>query len=205
MNNILLKNKIVDFWKWFETHEEKFRKIENPDDTRELMDNQILQFGLFAWEIGEGKKKPHTFTMSPNGSMKMLRISEAIMGEAPNLKDWEFYPARPAREWDFTFEMYDSFMMKRTIDAAEWEYILRMTPEMKVRILLYSENIDFLDAEDKMGAADFVLNSIIGEADRIHYVEEVVFIPLVTETQEEDIQPLKELQYDFEDLLEEYF
>jgi hypothetical protein len=202
MNSAQFRNKINDFWSWFVEHEEKFRIIRDPHAAREMLDNQILQFGVFAWEIGEGRDKPHTFTISPNGNSKMLRRSQAIIGEAPEMKHWEFFAARPARDWDFILEMYDSFMVKQQVDSAEWEYLFRLTPEFKVRILLYAENIDFFDDDDKRSAADFVINSIIGEADKIDYVDSIEFIPFVNETQEDDIKSLLELKFEFENLLE---
>jgi len=55
MESILLKNKINDFWKWFVEHEKQFREISDPVATRELLDNQVLQFGVFSWEIGKGQ------------------------------------------------------------------------------------------------------------------------------------------------------
>ncbi|MFK8009239.1 MAG: hypothetical protein AB8H03_22955 [Saprospiraceae bacterium] len=202
MTSVQFKNKINDFWNWFVEHEEKFRIITDPHAAREMLDNQILQFGVFAWEIGVGQRKPHTLTISPNGNSKMLRRSQAIIGEAPDLKYWEFFAAKPARDWDFTLEMYDSFMVKQKIDTADWEYLFRMTPDFKIRILLYAENIDFLDDDDKKSASDFVVNSIIGEADKIDYVDSIEFISFVNETQEDDIKSLLEMKFEFEQLLE---
>ena len=197
MDFIFQKEKIKNFWEWFEQHEEKFRVISNPELVREMLDNQVLQFGKFYWEIGEGEKKPHRFIISPNGNAKMLQLSLAIMNDAPDLPHWEFYGAKPPRDWDFTFEMYDSFVVKRKIDAAEWEYIIRMNPNRKIKLLLYAENIDFLDMEEKLAAADLVLNNIIGEAAKITHIESVTFIPFVDEHQEADIQMMPQLGFEF--------
>ena len=203
MDSFLLKNKINHFWEWFVKHEKQFREISDPAATRELLDNQVLQFGVFSWEIGKGKDKPHTFTISPNGDEKMLSRSEAIIGEAPELPHWSFFPAKPAREWDFTFEMFDSFMLQQTIDAAEWEFIFRMTLDRKLKVFIYAENIDFLDADDKLSAADFVLNQIIGEMDKIYYVDSVSFIEVLDENQEEDLKLMTAFKFEFEKLLDE--
>ncbi len=202
MTSVQFKNKINDFWNWFAEHEERFRIIQDPHAVREMLDNQILQFGAFAWEIGEGKSKPHTLTISPNGNSKLLRLSQAIIGEAPDSVYWEFFAAKPVRDWDFIMEMYDAFMVKQTVDTAEWEYLFRMTPEFKLRILLYAENIDSFDEDDKKSASDFVVDSIIGEADRIDFVDSIEFISFVDETQEEDIKSLLEMKVEFESLLD---
>ena len=202
MTSVQFKNKINDFWNWFAEHEERFRIIQDPHAVREMLDNQILQFGAFAWEIGEGKSKPHTLTISPNGNSKLLRLSQAIIGEAPDSVYWEFFAAKPVRDWDFIMEMYDAFMVKQTVDTAEWEYLFRMTPEFKLRILLYAENIDSVDDDEKKSASDFVVDSIIGEADRIDFVDSIEFISFVDETQEEDIKSLLEMKVEFESLLD---
>jgi len=197
------KIKIDEFWNWFVEHEQKFRIISDPQIVREMLDNQVLQFGIFSWEIGEGSAKPHTFTISPNGNPKMLRRSEAIMGEAPELDKWEFFAAKPAQDWDFQIEMFDSFMEKRKIDASEWEYVLRMTAEQKIRVLIYAENIDFLDDDDRMVAADFALNNMIGEMDKIYFVESIEFLPFVEQQFVEDIKLLTELKSEFEEIVNE--
>ncbi len=203
MNPNFLQEKIDNFWKWFIEHEEKFRIITDPRNVREMLDNQILQFGPFYWEIGEGTEKPHTFIISPNGDKKLLDISLDIMDEAPDLPHWEFYGAKPSRDWDYTFEMYDNFVVKQKIDASEWEYIMRMSPERKIKLLIYAENIDFLDEEDKMVAANLVVNNIIGEEYKIIYIESISFIPFVNEHQENDIQMMPQFGFEFDKILDE--
>ena len=203
MNPDFLREKIDNFWKWFVEHEEKFRIITDPRNVREMLDNQILQFGPFYWEIGEGKNKPHTFIISPNGDRKLLDISLDIMDEAPDLPLWDFYGAKPSIDWDYTFEMYDNFVVKQKIDASDWEYIIRMTPERKIKLLIYAENIDFLDDEDKIVAANLVINNIIGEEDKIIYIESISFIPLVNEHQENDIQMMPQFGFEFDKIMDE--
>jgi len=204
METSSLKNKIIHFWEWFVQHERQFREISDPVATRELLDNQVLQFGVFSWEIGEGQDKPHRFTISPNGNAKMLRLSEAIIGEAPELPYWNFFPAKPAVDWDFTFKMYDSFMLQQTIDAAEWRFICRITPDRKLNVLFYAKNIGFLDEADKEYAANFVLNQIIGEMDKIYFIDSVSFMKMAEDTHKEDLKLLTEFKFEFEKLLDEF-
>ena len=77
-----------------------------------------------------------------------------------------------------------------------------MTPNFKIRILIYAENIDFLDEDDKRSASDFVVNSIIGEADKIDYIDSIEFISFVNETQDDDIKSIVEMRFEFEQLLD---
>ena len=202
MDSSVLKNKIDHFWEWFVKHERQFREISDPVATRELLDNQVLQFGIFSWEIGVGGSKPHSFTISPNGDAKMLRRSEAIVGEAPDLPDWEFFAAKRAENWDFIFKMFDSTMLQQTINATEWKYLLEMEEEQKLKVIFYAENIDFLDADDKLSAADFVLNQTIGEMDKIYYIDEVSLIEVLDENQAEGLKTMSEFKVEFEKLVE---
>ena len=199
-----LKNKIDYFWEWFVKHERQFREISDPVATRELLDNQVLQFGIFSWEIGEGRSKPHSFTISPNGDPKMLRRSEAIVGEAPELPEWEFFAAKPAENWDYIFKMFDSTMLQQTINASEWKYLIEIEEEQKLKILFYTENIDFLDADDKLSAADFVLNQTIGEMDKIYYIDGVSFIDFLEKDQEEDFKSMAVFKLEFEKLVDRF-
>ena len=100
--------------------------------------------------------------------------------------------------------MFDSFMLQQTIDATEWEYIFRITNDRKLSVLMYAENIDFLDLDDKLSAADFVLNQIIGEMDRIYFIDSVSFIEVLDDKQEEDLKLLTEFKFEFEKLLDEF-
>lgn len=204
METVELKNKIIHFWQWFVKHEKQFRIITDPEAAKELLDNQVLQFGVFSWEIGKGDNKPHSFTISPNGNAKMLRRSEAIIGEAPELPYWEFFAAKPAQDWNFNFEMFDSSMLLRSIDATEWKYIIRMKGQQKLAILIYAENIDFLDEDEQITAAEFAMNQIIGEMDKIYFVDSISFIHFIDENDKLDLKLMTEFKSEFEKLTNEW-
>jgi len=203
MNKAQLKSQIQVFWQWFVTHEKKFRIIEDPHAVREMLNNQVLLFGALSWEIGKGAVHPHRFTISPNGNEKMLWITEAIIGEAPRLDQWDFHPAKPAIDWDFIIEVYDDFLRKQTVNTSEWSYLLRMTPDKKLRLLLYAEDFNFVDEEDKMMAANLVVNNCIGEANKIYFVESIVFMDHLTDYELEALRLLPNLKAEFEELIED--
>ena len=100
-----------------------------------MLDNQVLQFGVFSWEIRKTENSKHSFIISPNGKEKLLQLSEAIMGEAPPLIDWEFYPAKPAIDWNFVIEVYDNFFVKQTVNTSNWKYQLTSQNEDQIRFI----------------------------------------------------------------------
>ncbi|MEM6380665.1 MAG: hypothetical protein AAF705_20950, partial [Bacteroidota bacterium] len=80
MNNDFLDQKIDDFWEWFLLMEQRFldffedRTPGNKEALIEHLNNKVLDFGLFSWEMGPGKTKKYYFTVSPNGNEQRMRI-----------------------------------------------------------------------------------------------------------------------------------
>lgn len=168
---------IIEFWDWFQKHEHLYREVSDPEYAVEAMNNQVLSFGLFAWEIGAGKSKPHAFTISPNGNKERLALSEKIISAAPGMPDWEFHFCKqPKDDWDFTFEAYDRFLTKLTFEAKDWEYLLEKNGEGEIEIMVRGENLDVLDLDDELNAVDLVITNILGEEWVIHHLDAFVTV-----------------------------
>lgn len=169
--------KVKQFWDWFIENEHQFREITDTKKVIELLNNQVLEFGVFAWEIGVGEEKPHSFTISPNGDKKRLFLSRQIFKQAPELKHWEFNYCKSARrDWDFTFEVFNSSMIKQEYDASKWEFVLAEEENQKIAILLKASNIITIDFDDLPSIGDMVVNHILGEERRIGDVHSIRFI-----------------------------
>ena len=163
MNSSNLQAEITLFWNWFQESEHLFKEVTDPQAVVEAMDEHVLSFGLFSWEIGEGNSKPHYFMISPNGDGRRMEISYKIMEAAPNLRDWEFRYCKPPKEWDYQLEVYNRFLVKRRIDVSEWEYVINKTPDGMVEVIIQSLNMDDIDTEDQLNAAEIALINILGE------------------------------------------
>ena len=130
MNNDFLDQKIDDFWEWFLLMEQRFldffedRTPGNKEALIEHLNNKVLDFGMFSWEMGPGKTKKYYFTVSPNGSEQRMRISQQLMQSAPNLPDWELNYYKPPKDNELTLSLYDDFLIKRDIDASNWQFFL---------------------------------------------------------------------------------
>jgi len=169
--------KIKQFWDWFIDNEYQFREVTDTKTVVEMLNNQVLEFGLFAWELGEGKQRPHSFTISPNGDKKRLFLSRQIFKQAPDLPLWEFNYCKPIRRgWDFTFELFNSMMIKQSYDASKWEFVLVEEENEKISILLKATNIVTIDFDDLPAVADMVVINLLGEERKINDVHSVRFI-----------------------------
>lgn len=163
MQSDSLTEKVNAFWKWFAENEHMFKEIEDADGARDAMDNQILEFGMFSWEISEGFSRPFSLTISPNRDRKRLEISYQIIQAAPDMSDWEFHYCKSPKAWDYSIEMYDQFMVKQRFDVSEWEYALLHHPKDNIEIIICANNLSKMDVDDRLDAGEIALVNILGE------------------------------------------
>ena len=171
--------KIEGFWEWFITNEKKIKEVVESGSHSEkealvdALDNQVLEFGLFKWEIGPGTNKSFFFTISPNGSQELLSISRSIMEAAPSHLDWDFYYALPEKDWDLKFSLYDDLLDKHDIDANEWQVALMPLLNQKAVVVIEAPNISHLSDETQLEAGDIVITNQLGEAIKVTHVKKI--------------------------------
>ena len=201
-----IESKIQSFWEWFiETEEaiqEYFSEEEMVDKAAliESIDERVLDFGLFSWEIGPGVGRPFYLTISPNGNRERLRISKMIMESAPNLPDWEFYYARPAKSQGLKFTLYDDFMVEREVDASSWKYALAQQPDNRIEIILEAANMHHLDPDTQLIAGERVVNNLLGEEATINHVYRVRVVQELEEEHQEYRAPIAALMLEIESI-----
>ncbi|MEO1257905.1 MAG: hypothetical protein AAFZ15_03880 [Bacteroidota bacterium] len=163
MSSSNLQADIDRFWNWFQESEHLFKEVTDPQAVVEAMDEHVLAFGLFSWEIGEGNSRPHYFMISPNGDGRRMEISYKIMKSAPDLRDWEFRYCKPPKDWDFQLEVYNRFLVKQLVDVSKWTYVIHKTPDNMIEVVIRSLNMIDIDTEDQLNAAEAALINILGE------------------------------------------
>lgn len=192
--------RIKSFWQWFigmeDNIREYFEEEEMVDKSAliESINNRVLDFGLFAWEIGPGASRSFYLTISPNGDKQRLRISRLIIEGAPDLPDWEFYYARPAVAGGLQFTLYDDFMVEREVDASPWKYVLLKKQDERLEVVLEAPNVHHLDPDTQLIAGERVVNSLLGEAAVIENIHRVRVVEALDPEQREDSAPVAELR-----------
>lgn len=205
-NGDFLDTKIDAFWEWFTAEEYLYKaffadeSLVDKDVLVEKLNNRVLDFGLFSWQIGPGVEKKHFLTISPNGDRRRLMISKQIMHAAPNLSDWEFNYCKPAKDWDFNFNMYDEYMIPRDIDASTWTFFLSKHREKGIQLLLDVENILHLDHDTRMNAAELVIINCIGEENKIKHLNKFGLVDDYDAPNNQG-KKIQELKASFESLL----
>lgn len=176
------KEKIEEFWDWFANNENHIKEVLTDDyhgGRRSLvknMDNQILQFGMFTWEMGPQGDKTYYLIISPNGNEELLETSREIINLSPEFDDWEFHYARPAKEWDLRFAVFDDFMEEHKIDASDWKFFLEKSKAKRVNIIVEASNLKHLDEETKLTAGNLVVTSLLGEVLKIKFIDKIQMV-----------------------------
>lgn len=175
------KKKLPDasaFWKWFSENEGVIRDVLDDEfhpmraEVVESLNNFVLDFGVFTWEVGEGRYKPYYFLISPNANADLLPLSKHIINQSPELGEWEFHYAKQPKDWDLCFTIYDEMMDERAIDASGWRFTL--DPQQgKVNVILFPDKHLQLDEYTLQRAADIVVISLVGEEGRIRYIDQI--------------------------------
>jgi len=207
MNSKVETTRIKLFWKWFEDNEARIRDLLDNDSSGDraafiqAMDNQILEFGMFTWEIGHGSNKPFFLTISPNGNWERMELSRLIMKSAPNLADWEFNYAQPLKDWDLTFRLFDNHMIERTLDASGWKFVAERLSGNKVKITIEAGNIAGLDFDTQLAAGNLVITNMLGEECKINHVDKIEMVSEFGQQQKASASIIASLKQRFDEII----
>jgi len=173
-----IDKKVDEFWAWFHENCRKFGdKFDNKHLLHEL-DLRISTLGPFSWEVGPGKFQENSLVISPNGDLEVLEYSKAVIGKAKQCPGWEFYYAKPPKEWDMKFDYSVNEDRVEPIDASLWQYVLAKYEDGTFEIVIKSYPLLELNDQDKLSVAEIVLDSILGEEIRMKLIS---FIEVVDE------------------------
>lgn len=119
---------ILDFWRWFIKNESRIQNCiltKNAKEQEKIvhdLNEFVLGFGAFAWDIGQNDEDQWFFTISPNLNADLLSTSKSVISLAPTHLDWHFYSSKPNKSWDYQLEVYDELLDPFTVDANHWNY-----------------------------------------------------------------------------------
>lgn len=164
---------INDFWKWFDAVHSHFGKhFENQSLVDEL-DSRIANMGNYSWEIGPGFRNPDNsmLVFSPSGDAQILEDTRNIVDRAPFIAGWEFYPAKPPKQWNRVFCMQIS--SNEIIDARSWSYVAHAENPGRFRLVIVAPALNNMSPILRTIAAEIFLDGEVGEAERIHRISSI--------------------------------
>ena len=200
--------KVDLFWEWFEDNERKIRDIMEDDTHKEreslvqTLNNKVLQFGMFSWEMGRGTKRPYFLTISPNRDPELLELSRQIIEQAPEMTYWELNYAKPAQEWDMKLNLFDDDLNEWRVNASSWEFVLLPGPNNKAKVVIKAKNIFKLDDDTQNVAGELVVTGLVGEAFRIRHVSGIEVVDEFTQQQQASATSILDLKPQLEEYLD---
>ena len=157
--------KINEFWAWFRNNANALSKEPESPKLVEELDERVHDVAPeLSWEIGPGRVKPLQFVLSPNLDREFRDLARSIIAQAPEVDQWEFYPARQPKEWNYVLELVrDDNNQRVRIDASNWTFVLLEYPEGDREILLKGSNLPALEDSERWQAGAMALESLLGE------------------------------------------
>lgn len=128
------------------------------------MDKRISSLGDFTWELGPGLHSSNMLVISPCGELSLLEETKKIISYSPKCKGWDFFYAKPPKDWDLIFDFYRDSGERIEVDASTWEYVLLKYDDGMFEILIKCENVDSsLSIDERQIACEILLDGILGE------------------------------------------
>jgi hypothetical protein len=172
---------ISEFWIWFASVSGDFgARFENASLLKEL-DLRVTALGPFTWEVGPAPNSSDSIlVISPGGRAELLPETKKVVDLAPACPGWRFFSAIPPKQWDRRFFMNDSEGTRVAVDASQWRYVLHKYPDGVFDIVIYAPDLAPLAEQDRITAAEIVLDGELGEEARLSLIDgiEIVVAPV---------------------------
>src|SRR5262249_33183984 len=154
---------------WFISVSRQFGPRFENRDLIEQLDKKVLELGDFSWEIGPGWRdtQANSLVFSPGGDKARLEETRRIVSLAPVCQGWEFYPAKPPKNWNCYFLVTDDTGRQMPVDASTWKYVLLRFPDQSFDITICAPDLKNLTGQLRETAAEIVLDGELGEERRI--------------------------------------
>jgi hypothetical protein len=164
---------IDEFWTWFASVCGEFGpQFENTQLIEEL-DRRVTSLGELSWEIGPAPDADaNALVVTPGGRADLLPLTKQIISRAPACDGWQFYAAKPPKQWNLRFTV-EAGGSEIPIDASSWRHVLYKYPDGLFDIVVLATNESRLSDDIRAMAAEIVVEGQIGEELRIRLVNAI--------------------------------
>ena len=160
---------IQQFWSWFEGIAEVLAERFEDEALLDELHRRVRAIGDIWWEIGPGVHETCALTLTPDGDVNRLALTQRAVAMAPSIPGWELHPARPKKSWKLRFTLQTAGG-RVEIDASTWRYVLFRYPDDMFDVVLEQPGLDTLTDEDRYTAAIIVLDAELGEVTRLRTI-----------------------------------
>lgn len=162
-------SQIAELWNWFTSVANDFGSHFENTSLLDELDHRVTALGPFTWEIGPADDSDdNVLVLSPGGQVELLAETKQIIALAPACPGWQFLAAKPRKRWDRKFFMGDA-----PVDASRWQYVLYRYPDGIYDIVIVAPDLMQFDEQDRLMAAEIVLDGELGEEARITLIHDI--------------------------------
>lgn len=157
--------RIREFWEWFEERSTRIGRLLDEGNASLLAKEvtpkiKTLHTDL-TWEIGPGKSKEYSLTISAAKNRKLRPETSKIVSLAANNPHWEFYPARQAREVPPQVDLPNKQLTFRT---ENWRFHAMQDKEKRlINLFVIDHRLAEVDETDALSAVFLFLDAALGE------------------------------------------
>lgn len=151
---------IQSFWRWFSESRNKLESHSYDPAILNQLDQKVATDWNLNWEIGPGKAKENSLTISPKGDIKLLQLTEFIVSKAPAFEDWEFYATKQPKENWHLLELKEEGI---SVNASEWQYVLLKYENEKIEVFVKAVDLHGFHYDIKELIIEIVLINLLGE------------------------------------------
>lgn len=174
MSAYKVKMLLVDkFWNWFSENCRNFGPDFSNSQLLMELDSRVRQLGDFTWEVGPGKIHDSALVISPAGNIDLLPTTKEIIQNARKCEGWEYYYAKPPKEWGLIFDFQTAGEGNFSVNASQWEYVLLQYEDGMFEIIIKAPELKVLNEDDQIAAVEIVLDGVLGEEVRLNKIDAI--------------------------------
>lgn len=172
---VVAKHSIAEFWQWFRSVCGHFGDSFQNRKLIDELDSRVARLGQFSWELGPGVHDSHNsaLVLTPCGDPDLLRETREVIEAAPECPGWEFYPAKPPKNWQRKFVLQNDDGSTVDVDASSARYVLLRYPDGVFDVLLADHELAALPESLRETAVEVLLDGELGEERRMMSIHSV--------------------------------
>ncbi len=156
---------IRDFWAWFRARAPRLAELYEAKRFQQLSEEMNRRLDSISeelpWEIGPGKSRTYSLTLSPEGNRQLYALIQKILREAPDLQDWEFYSSRQPRQPPRVIKLPERNLSFRT---ERWRFIPeRDISNKRIHLTILDSRLASVEREAALKAVSIFLDQFLGE------------------------------------------